>query len=93
MDKAKIIRNVVQIIRKHANPERIWLYGSQASGESKPGSDIDIAFADESTADMEKIKAAINEMPTLIRVDVSNIGSDNSRFANRVRDTGKVLVI
>jgi len=91
MDKIKIIRQVVQIIRKHANPERVWLYGSQASGESKPGSDIDIAFADEKLVDIEKIKAEIAQIETLTRIDVSNIGSSNNRFANRVRDTGKVL--
>ena len=91
MDKAVLIRNVVKIIRENANPERIWLYGSQATGDEKVGSDIDIAFSDENNVDIEKIKAKIDELPSLIRVDVSNIKSADSRFANRVRDTGKVL--
>ena len=53
IDKAIIIRRVVRVIRDNANPERIWLYGSQANGENRPGSDIDIAFADDNTVDIE----------------------------------------
>ena len=91
MDKAEIIRKVVQIIKLHANPERIWLFGSHASGDNHPGSDIDIAFSDDNKPDLEKIKAEVAALPSLTSIDISNISSSDNRFSNRVRDTGKVL--
>jgi len=91
MDKSVIIKKVVQIIKRRANPERIWLFGSYASGEAHVGSDIDIAFSDEQAVDLALIKSEIAELPTLTRVDVSNIASKDNRFSNRVRETGRVL--
>ncbi|MBD3795829.1 MAG: nucleotidyltransferase domain-containing protein, partial [Epsilonproteobacteria bacterium] len=46
MNKITIINQVKEIILKFAKPNRIYLYGSQVSGEAKSGSDIDIAYDD-----------------------------------------------
>jgi nucleotidyltransferase substrate binding protein (TIGR01987 family) len=76
-----------EIVRK----VRIWLYGSEATGDATPTSDIDIAFEDPSFHEMEKIKEEVESLPTLIKVDVTNIAHAEARFQQRVRDTGKVL--
>jgi len=43
-DRYGIVKRVVGIVVSHANPERIWLFGSSANGEATTTSDIDIAF-------------------------------------------------
>ncbi|MCX7787647.1 MAG: HI0074 family nucleotidyltransferase substrate-binding subunit [Spirochaetes bacterium] len=91
MTRSEIVREVKRIILKHAKPIRIWLYGSEATGEASPTSDIDIAFEDPSFHDLERIRAEIEALPTLVKVDVTNIAFCESRFQQRVRDTGKVL--
>ncbi|MFH1831092.1 MAG: HI0074 family nucleotidyltransferase substrate-binding subunit [Pseudomonadota bacterium] len=91
MDRYQIIRKVVEIILRHAKPERIWLYGSEASGESNKESDIDIAFEDESFRDIHLIKDDVEKLKTLVHVDVKNIVNAEERFKNRVKSTGRVL--
>jgi nucleotidyltransferase substrate binding protein (TIGR01987 family) len=92
LDK-KLIDAVVAIILRHANPTRIWLFGSRSDGEAQANSDYDFAFSD-ANADWEvlsQIRAEADELPTLLKIDVANIAHAESRFANRVLDTGRVL--
>ena len=91
MDRQKLVRDVTAIILKHAKPSRIYLYGSEATGEAGPASDIDIAFEDPAFSDMEKIVADVDALATLIRIDVTNLKECEERFVNRVMDTGRVL--
>ena len=91
MLKQQIINNVKEIILKYANPERVYLYGSQINGEAKKGSDIDIAYDDKDFKDNFKINDEIDKIDTLIKIDVKNIAFAQDRFRNRVKSTGKVL--
>ncbi|MTI13741.1 nucleotidyltransferase domain-containing protein [Sansalvadorimonas verongulae] len=75
----------------HANPDRIWLYGSEALGTSTLSSDIDIAFLDESCTDISAIKEEIEQLSTLVKVDVTNLAHVNERMQKRVITTGKVI--
>jgi nucleotidyltransferase substrate binding protein (TIGR01987 family) len=93
MTKREIIKKVTQVILKHARPERIYLYGSQVSGDSTPTSDIDIAFHDENckyTA-LTGIKEEVEKLPTLLKIDITNLVHTEERFKQRVIATGKVL--
>ncbi|HBB93238.1 MAG TPA: hypothetical protein DC042_16355 [Bacteroidales bacterium] len=93
MKKREIIEGVVKIILKHAKPERIWLFGSQASGEAEERSDIDIAW-DGPEDDFHVgaiIQSQADELSTLIKIDVKNLNNSDPRFRQRVRDTGRVL--
>lgn len=90
-NKAAIIKEVTSIILKYAKPVRIYLYGSEVNGESKLTSDIDIAFDDEKFKDMHIIKEEIQNINTLLKVDVVNISKTEKRFKNRVEATGKVI--
>jgi nucleotidyltransferase substrate binding protein (TIGR01987 family) len=89
----KLVEAVRTIILKHTAPTRIYLFGSRVTGDAKPESDYDFAF-DAPTAEplvLEKIRAELDELHTLYRIDVANIAKADSRFANRVRDTGLIV--
>jgi nucleotidyltransferase substrate binding protein (TIGR01987 family) len=91
MDRQLLVREATSLILKHASPRRIFLYGSEASGEATSGSDIDIAFDGDVTDNMEEIESEINALPTLVRIDVKNLAFCEERFINRVKETGRVL--
>jgi nucleotidyltransferase substrate binding protein (TIGR01987 family) len=86
-----LIRDVKRIILKHANPERIYLYGSYANGLADQGSDIDIAYEDKEFKDHYLIADEIEKLRTLVKIDVQNIAHSEKRFNERVKATGKVI--
>jgi nucleotidyltransferase substrate binding protein (TIGR01987 family) len=93
MNDPKIITAVREIILKHASPTRIYLFGSRVTGDAKTESDYDFAFdAPESDAGaLQSMRDDLEQLPTLYRIDVANIARADSRFANRVKDTGLVI--
>lgn len=91
MNIQMIINQVVKIILKNANPDRIYLYGSRVTGEAKDTSDIDIAYDDKDAKSHYKILDEVENIATLVKIDIKNIAFSEDRFKNRVRSTGKVL--
>ncbi len=91
MTKREIIKKVTRIILTHAKPERIYLYGSRATGDAAPTSDIDIAFLDENCKDIYRIKEEVEQLSTLLKIDVTNLAYTGERFKKRVMASGKVL--
>lgn len=91
MERATLIREVRDIILKHAKPQRIYLYGSEATGEAREGSDIDIALDDPGKPDLAPIREAIERLTTLVRVDIANLATCEPRFVNRVKSTGRAI--
>lgn len=90
----KLVDSVVAIILRHTQPDRIWLFGSRITGDADERSDYDFALDDATDFDgmkLDKIRSEIEILPTLHKIDISNIHKAEARFANRVRDTGKVL--
>ena len=87
----RLIRDVKGIILKHANPERIYLYGSYAIGQTEQGSDIDIAYDDKEFKDHYLIVDEIEKLRTLVKIDVHNIANTEKRFKERVKATGKII--
>jgi len=97
MNRKAIINAVKVIILNTAKPSRIWLYGSEASNEATQVSDIDIAYLDthgdvlERSITLSEIKAEVEKLATLTKIDICNIASTEERFSTRVKTTGKVL--
>lgn len=91
MDIENIIAEIRTIILKHAKPERIWLYGSRATGEASDSSDIDIAYDDKDFNSTWLIEEEVDELPTLLKIDIKNIASSEERFRQRVISSGKVV--
>ena len=89
--KIKLIREIVKIILKHSKPERIYLYGSQVSGDADESSDIDIAYEDTNFNKHYLIEEEIEKLDTLLKIDCKNIAKSEVRFKNRVKSTGRVL--
>jgi nucleotidyltransferase substrate binding protein (TIGR01987 family) len=90
-NKTLLIKEIVKIILKYSNPERIYLYGSTANGEANLTSDIDIAYEDKDFKDDYLIKEEVDHLKTLLKIDIKNIAFTQDRFKNRVKSTGKVL--
>jgi len=91
MEIEKIILEVKDVILRHAKPERIWLYGSRATGGATETSDIDIAFEDKDFKESWLIDEDLKKLPTLLKIDVKNIAHAEERFRQRVVSTGRVL--
>lgn len=91
MEAERLIREVRDIILRHAKPERIWLYGSRANGEATDTSDIDIAFDDKEFCKPWLIEEEVEKLPTLLKIDVKNLHGTEERFCQRVISTGRVL--
>jgi len=91
MTKKQIISKVKEIILKFSNPERIYIFGSQATGENNKNSDIDIAYDDPNFSEHHLIIDEVEKLETLIKIDVKNIAKTQDRFKNRVKSTGKVI--
>ncbi|MDQ1244547.1 MAG: Nucleotidyltransferase substrate binding protein [Campylobacterota bacterium] len=91
MNKINIINQVKEIILKHTTPNRIYLYGSQANGEAKVGSDIDIAYDAPDFKSNYLIEEEVDKIETLLKIDVKNIAKTEERFKNRVKSNGKVI--
>jgi len=95
MTRQQLINQVKAIIIEEVKPARIWLYGSEASGDSNKNSDIDIAYwLDKDKVDPSmnaRIRTRIEKLNSLTHVDCQNLVDCEERFVNRVKSTGKVL--
>ena len=91
MHYKELLDAIRKIILKHANPSRIYLYGSRATGDAGETSDIDVAYDDKDCKEAYLIEEEILKLPTLVKIDVKNIAFTEERFRNRVIATGKVL--
>lgn len=91
MHYKELLDEIRKIILKHANPNRIYLYGSRANGEATETSDIDIAYEDKEFKNHFLIEDEVQQISTLVKIDIKNIAFTEERFRNRVISTGKVL--
>jgi nucleotidyltransferase substrate binding protein (TIGR01987 family) len=91
MTRTNIVNQVKSIILKYARPERIYLYGSSANGEFEETSDIDIAYSDKDFRSNNDILEEVQQISTLLKIDVSNLAFCEERFVNRVISKGKIL--
>jgi nucleotidyltransferase substrate binding protein (TIGR01987 family) len=87
----ELLDEIRRIILRHAKPERIYLYGSRATGEATETSDVDIAYYDMEFRDNYLIEEEVGRLPTLLKVDVKNIAHTEERFRNRVVSTGRAI--
>lgn len=91
MERSTLVREIKEIILRHAKPQRIYLFGSEANGEARSDSDIDIAFEDLAKPSLEPIREEIDRLPSLVKVDIHNLAECEPRFVNRVKSTGRSI--
>lgn len=73
--------------------ERVWLFGSRATGLGRPRSDIDIAIAapHADAGRWQAILDAVEEAPTLLRVDVTRLEEAPDHLRAEILRTGRIL--
>jgi len=87
----KLLENIVDAVRDHAQVKRIILYGSRARGNYAPTSDIDIAVELDSSAH-SLLKSEIEEqIRTLLRVDIVDLSKVPQHVKNEILTTGVTL--
>jgi predicted nucleotidyltransferase len=95
-DIRPILTRIVQVIRRFLPDEsyRILLFGSWATLEAAPTSDIDIAIAGATTVDptvMSKILDEIDTLPTLRKIQIIDVQHVHDRFRDHILNQGQVL--
>jgi uncharacterized protein len=95
-DIRPILTRIVHVIRRYLPDEshRILLFGSWATLEAAPTSDIDIAIVGATAVDptvMSGIHEEIEKLPTLRKIQVIDAQHVHDRFRDRVLSHGQVL--
>ena len=85
-----IVRQVESIVRRVTNDPsfRVRLFGSWASGNPRPHSDIDIAIDGPKPVDpthMADIRDACDRLPTLFTIDLVDLAAVSAPFREAVR--------
>ena len=91
-----LLREVVRIIRQHMPEEsyRILLFGSWATLDSLPTSDIDVAILGPGPVKylaMARIREEIDHLPTLRKFDIVDLCRVEDRFRESVEKTAERL--
>lgn len=95
-DIRPILKHIVQVIRRYLPDEshRIFLFGSWATLEAAPTSDVDIAIAGPTAIDpalMSTIHEEVDKLPTLRKIQVIDVQQVDDRFRDHILTQGQVL--
>jgi uncharacterized protein len=95
MEKDKIIKEAVQIVKKDLSDDyKVFLFGSWAKGNALETSDIDIGILGKKKVKwslMARILEKIESIPTLRSIDVVDLNSVDKNFKNNVMKHAKIL--
>lgn len=91
-----LVDEVVRVIRDHVHEEclRLHLFGSWAQGRALSVSDLDIALdigRPIEPAIIRKVTEALDELPTLRKVDVVDLQAVDREFRKRVLQQGELV--
>ena len=84
------LRHMAPLLRGH----RVYLFGSRVRGGARPRSDFDIGvLGDEPLPlrDFYAIEEALDEIPTLYRIDWVDLNRAPSTFRERAMQTAEIL--
>lgn len=95
MNKDKIIKEIVKIIKEHLSLDyKILLFGSWAKGNAMDVSDIDIGILGKGKAPwslMVKILEKVENIPTLRKIDIVDLNAVEENFKSNVLQYAKPL--
>jgi len=91
-----LLDEVVRVICDHVQGEslRLYLFGSWAQGRALSVSDLDIALDTGrpiEPAIIQKIAEALDELPTLRKVDIVDLQAVDQEFRKRVLKQGELV--
>jgi len=84
-----LIKEIIAILGRHLEAERyrVFLYGSWASMNARPTSDIDIAVLGEGPIDemvFLRVREEIDNLPTLRSIDIVDLAKADREFRDAV---------
>jgi predicted nucleotidyltransferase len=85
--------SVAALLARLPGVARIWLFGSRARGDHQPRSDIDLAI-EAPAADAvawQAILDAVEDAPTLLRIDVMRMEEAPEALRAEILRTGRLL--
>ncbi|HFD16281.1 MAG TPA: nucleotidyltransferase domain-containing protein [Rhodospirillales bacterium] len=92
---AEVARAVATLAREWLGPgTQVWWFGSWPEGRARPRSDIDIAILPPPDVSVERVatfRAAVDELPTLYRVDLVDLREVSEEFRARILRRGRPL--
>ena len=86
----KLLDQIIAVLRKYLDPNRIIIYGSRVRGDHRDRSDIDIAV------DHPRIKRIFREeieeeILTLLRIDIVNLDEVGEALRREINEEGVVI--
>ncbi len=90
----RIVEDVVARARRLVEPRRVWLFGSQAQGTARPGSDVDLAFEIPSSKRASWsafVTETAEEVAALVELDLIDLADCEERLAREIRTTGRIV--
>jgi len=96
MTEETIKEEIVRVARRwvDATHFRVLLFGSRAKGQGLAGSDFDVGLDAEgplSLQSLARMEEALDDLPTLWKVDVVDIKKIDEEFAKTIRRDGVIL--
>lgn len=84
---------VVDAIVRRIQPQRIFLFGSRARGDAAERADYDFAIDDENmtSAQLAQIRTDVEELSTLLAIDIVWMNRANMILQQRILGEGKVI--
>jgi CRISPR-associated protein Cmr1 len=91
--EVEILSAVVDVIKKHIDPPRIFLFGSRAKRNNGEHSDFDIAVDSREPGIMvkEKVEEEMAEVLGLYKMDILYLGSVAEELKKNIIETGRVI--
>lgn len=90
-----LLADIVKVIRKYLSDEhKVLLFGSWATMEAVPTSDVDIAIAGKDRVDdfiMVKIKEEIEQLPTLRSIDIIDFNRLDKSLQEKILKDSEVI--
>ncbi len=90
----RIVSDVLARAVRLVDPERAWLFGSQARGTATRASDVDLAFELPPSAGNRWAAFAIEaqeEVPALVDLDLVDLGTCDPAVAHEITSTGRII--
>lgn len=88
------IEKIVELIKSAIAPDRIYLFGSRATGEERPFSDIDICVEigiKPEHREIRILKERIDDIAGLHSVDLIFMQDGDEDFRNMIKKRGVIL--
>src|SRR5262245_2922208 len=90
----RILQHVIAEARRLIDPQRIWLFGSQARGSATRGSDVDLGFelpANARASWARFVSDTEESLPALADLDLVDMNRCAPELADEIRRTGHVI--